>query len=452
MKKLLAFSLMICLYLGANIAWSDIIHVPGDQPTIQAGIDAAQHGDTVLVADGTYKGNGNKNLDFKGKIIEVRSENGPEYTTIDCEGDGCGFYFHSGEGTVSVVSGFTITNGGTVTRGGIRCETSSPMIINNIITGNSGDGGGIYCYNASPVIDNNIITENSLAGGIAIESGSPEITNNIIIDNSPDGIYLGTNGSANITSNIIMNNSQHGIRSTGPFQTNITQNIIVSNGNWGIYCEEASPKIINNTISYNKNGGGIYVGSYCAPTVLNTILWGNKPQEIKLDLSTIYVTYSDVKGGWPGEGNIDADPLFIDPDSDFHLSDYSPCIGAGIMTTGVPDKDIDGNPRPNPPGSNPDMGAYENSLAEPPGSINGYVTNLAGNPIPKAIVIAINTTTKEKAKAFTDANGYYEMLDLPPATYWVLCVKKSYQAGIAKVEVEPGAVTPCNFVLRRKVE
>ena len=446
MKRLLLFSLIIALLLVASIALSDIIHVPGDYPTIQAGIDAAWHGDTVLVADGTYTGDGNKNLDFKAKIIEVKSENGPEHTIIDCEADGRGFYFHSGEGTVSVVSGFTITN---ANRAGIFCEHSSPMITNNIITGNSDEGGITCVHNASPVIADNVITENVGSAGIRAD-GSPEITNNIIIDNRPDGISCV--GAANIKNNIIMNNSQNGILCDSALF--ISQNIIVGNGKWGIYCP-GSPKIINNTISSNggTKGGGIYVGDYSAPTMLNTIIWGNGTQEIELEHATkgtIYVTYSDVKGGWPGEGNIDADPLFVDPDSgDYHLSDCSPCIGAGIMTPDVPDTDIDGNPRPNPPDSNPDMGAYENPKAEPPGSISGNVTDLLGNPL-TALIIAINAETKDKYKAVTDADGYYDITDLEPNTYWVICIKKSYQVGITRIEVEPGTVTPCNFVLRRK--
>ena len=77
------------------------IRVPSDQPTIQAGLNAASHGDTVLVADGTYTGLNNKDLDFNGKAITVRSEDGPANCVIDCQDQGRGFYFHSGEGLVS---------------------------------------------------------------------------------------------------------------------------------------------------------------------------------------------------------------------------------------------------------------------------------------------------------------------------------------------------------------
>ena len=95
------------------------LNVPSGFSTIQAAIDAAFDGDTVIVADGTYTGVGNKDLDFKGKAITVRSENGPGSTIIDCEGEGRGFNFENRETESSVLSGFTITNGAA---GGIRID------------------------------------------------------------------------------------------------------------------------------------------------------------------------------------------------------------------------------------------------------------------------------------------------------------------------------------------
>jgi hypothetical protein len=78
---------------------------------IQEGIDAATNGDVVLVLDGTYTGNGNRDLDFGGRAITACSQNGAQTCIIDCENGGRGFYFHNGETSTSVLDGFTIQNG-----------------------------------------------------------------------------------------------------------------------------------------------------------------------------------------------------------------------------------------------------------------------------------------------------------------------------------------------------
>jgi len=112
--------------------------------------------------------------------------------------------------------------------------------------------------------------------------------------------------------------------------------------------------------------------------VNNCILWGNNPDEIYVSSGATTLTFSDVQGGWPGLGNIDADPLFVDPDNgDLRLSPGSPCIDAGDNTA-VPEDietDLDGNDRflddPQTPdtgnGEPPivDMGAYEFQLPCP---------------------------------------------------------------------------------------
>jgi len=332
-----------------------VINVPADYATIQAAIDAAFDGDTVLVTDGTYKGTGNVNLDFKGKAITVKSVNGAENCIIDCENidDTRGFYFYSGETSAAVVDGFTLRNGNAEHGGGIYCEDSSPTITNNTITGNSVKyaGGGICCYHSSPTITNNTITTNSArrGGGVYCNGSSSTIINNIIVANSAS-TYGG-----------------------------------------GIRCSyNSSPIISNNTITANTagtHGGGVscYKSSL---TISSSILWNNSPQEVYFDAdgepNIITISYSDIQGGQAGivtndngtvnwlEGNIDSDPMFVDvANDDYHLSDYSPCIGVGT-TTGAPDTDIEGNPR----GTPPDIGAYENARDIP--IVTPNVTNSTG--------------------------------------------------------------------------
>jgi hypothetical protein len=87
MEKTVKISVFIVwlLLLMASTSWAKTIHVPADSTVIQVGIIGVVHDDTVLVADGVYTGEGNKNIDFMGKAIAVRSENRPEMTVIDCE-------------------------------------------------------------------------------------------------------------------------------------------------------------------------------------------------------------------------------------------------------------------------------------------------------------------------------------------------------------------------------
>lgn len=261
--------LSVVLSVCAASLHAAIIHVPADQPTIQAGIDAAVEGDTVLVADGTYTGDGNYDIDFLGKAIAVISENGAESCVIDCEGNGRGFFFHNGEDSGSILQGFTIRNAWTPGAGaGIYCvANSSPVITDNVITGNvSSNGGGIACNNSSPTIANNRIVGMSVTyngGGISCGlNSSPTIEHNTIVGNETGneggGIYCENNSTPTITGNIIVGNTSNG---------------------WGggIDCYGASPIITDNTIIGNVavTGAAGGIGSWNSDDALitgNTIM------------------------------------------------------------------------------------------------------------------------------------------------------------------------------------
>jgi hypothetical protein len=129
---------------GVGVAAATERLVPSQYPTIQAAIDAAVDGDIVTVADGVYTGTGNRDIDFLGKELTVRSENGPANCIIDCEASWTdphrGFYFHDSETAASVLEGVTIQNGyapdeegcGT-TGGGILCRDSANPTIRNCL-------------------------------------------------------------------------------------------------------------------------------------------------------------------------------------------------------------------------------------------------------------------------------------------------------------------------------
>ena len=307
----------LVITLIASAALADTIHIPGDYPTIQAGIDAVVDGDTVLVADGTYTGTGNKNIDFLGKAIVVMSENGADNCVIDCESEGRGFYFHSGEDSTSILNGIKMINGSITNGGGIRCDYSSPTIENCIvsdnstedygggiycsfsdpiirnceISGNSSDwnGGGIFCYESELTIENCEISDNSafFAGGIWCEQSSPAIENCTFRKNTATwdggGILVGFDSSPTITACSLDSNSAWRGGGIWCHKSNLTFKHCSVNGNsadcgGGVFCYWDSENTIENcTISGNSaiaDGGGIHT-SYCNTTIVNTIVEGN---------------------------------------------------------------------------------------------------------------------------------------------------------------------------------
>jgi hypothetical protein len=402
----------IFLILAASATWASgaELLVPTQYLTIQSAINAAVDGDTVIVAPGTYTGPGNRDIDFLGKAITVRSAdpNDPNIVAgiiIDCNGTQAephrGFYFHNGEDANSVVDGFTITKGYAEQGGGIFCYQSSPTINNCTLTGNSASSsGGMSCVYSSPIIVDCNISYNSAQwghGGLSIYSNAIATVKNCVITGNTAyvnaGLSCSGNGSHLITNSIISDNYAticHGGIYFDNTSAEITNCIICGNevagGNdygAGIVCNESIVTISNSTFWGNSagRGGGITCYNASDVAVTNCVLWGNQaPVGPQIYLfRTIYpghpqitISYSDVQGGqqataidvgctlnW-GNGNIDTDPCFVDAaNDDYHLLPASPCINTGDPNY-VPEPnetDLDGLPRVI--GARVDMGAFE---------------------------------------------------------------------------------------------
>jgi hypothetical protein len=411
-------SLILFVFFSTAL-YATTIHVPLDQPSIQAGIDSATSGDTVLVAVGTFTGASNKNIDFSGKSVLLISEKGADSTVIDCEGDGRGFYFHSGEDANSIVKGFTIRNGSVLpdsNGGGIFCSWADPSIFNCIIDGCSAErGSGIACDNASPIIDscyicNSDSTRATLGGGIYCNYSSPEIRNTQVRHNYGMHTLIGLSwysspiihncdfsfneayegvivcyyySSPIITNTIVSNNIGDGIRVTNYCDLDLINCLIVKNdgdGLWNSTLNGGSAEITNCTIANNK-GRGLYTQS-TPITILNSIIYFNEDFQIYVWAPPIpEVSYSNIENKDSGgiHGNVswgdvamDKDPLFVDTtNTDFHLSPESSCNGAGSPTICL-ENDIEGNSRPNPICTNADLGPYESIY---PLNIPPYILN-----------------------------------------------------------------------------
>ena len=342
-------------------------HVPGRYATIQAAIDDAGPGDTVIIAPDTYTGDGNRDIKLRGKAITVRSTD-PEdpnivaATVVDAQGTESewhrGFEIRSHEGPDSVVAGLTITGGWEGYAGGILCFRSGPTITHCVIVGNYTflDGGGIACLLCEDfqiTIANCTIKQNTAdarGGGIFAASGAIEIVHCRIVENETTETALPYGGGgvfANQSHHVTIENCTiSGNRTVsyggGIFARFVYQGLTVSN------CT-----IVGNSDS--ENGGGIHA-EYTPVDLTNCIVWGNQPNQIR-GSGDLVAAFNDIQGGWAGVGNIDADPLFKDPngpdgdpntwqDNDYHLTGSSPCINAGDPNGDYGGQtDIDGQPR-----------------------------------------------------------------------------------------------------------
>lgn len=357
-------------------AFATIIHVPVDYLTIQQGIDASEDGDTVLVHPGVYVENVNFNMHriSLASLFMITGDTSYIYTTIiDGYTSGSVITVADLPYGISKISGFTIRNGHNYSGGGIFLTNAATEISHNIIRNNSCvyNGGGIYCdpYFGGEM-KNNFIADNYAGyrgGGAYFIDSNPHLIDNIILDNFSDdnggGLYLWDSQSSDLTGNVIKGNSAEGDgggiwlhhSGFGIVQNNvISENSAIDYGG-GICCISSQALwVSNSTISRNAAGfgGGIFCDSNSSSYISNSIFWGDSAtvegDEILVMGEFKFFTYCDIQGGWQGEGNVNADPLFVDPENgDFHILEGSPCIDAGDPSSPY-----------DPDGTMSDMGAY----------------------------------------------------------------------------------------------
>jgi hypothetical protein len=314
------------------------------QEALQA---AAINGDTVMVKAGTYF----ESINLLGKRLELIGEDGAENTIVDALGlqSPC-VVAELGEPDDTLIKGLTLKSG-----------VGRDVGIRTI-------GGGILMLGgAEPTVDSCIIRQciADNGAGIYMNSSAPLITNTVFFEN---------------------------------LATGFTQ------GGGGIFSQQSNPVVTNSTFARNDGPGGALFSLDGSPRFINCIIYGNTdgvtPSQFA-GTGTPIVTDSCVEGGFPGNGNINADPLFVNAVAgNVALSPNSPCIDRGdssVIATSV-FKDVGGGKRavddPAAPdrgvavfGLTVDFGAYEFQVDDCPGGETTCQGDLDGpNMVPDGVI------------------------------------------------------------------
>ncbi|GEM_PF-3392350 len=357
--SILLIKFIIVFLLVPSIIFAETIHVRKytSVPTIQLGIDSASNGDTVLVWDDIYTGQGNVNISFEGKSIVVKSLFGPTATIIDCGGSpNRAFVFNQGETQATILEGFTIRNGDCSNQyldfaGGALKIQASPKIKNCIFFHNKAKvGGAIFISKppesgtstfVSPIITECYFISDSavgdigyLGGAISCGTGAHTTVNKCAFENNYStyrGGAILTIDITTISECIFLNNvsPQGGAGNIGgiaaiencTFVNNHAPVSSMGHGGALVFYDSSEIEFNNNIVAFNtamSNYGG---GIWCSPMVSVSFscndFWGN--------------TGGDILGNGHDISELDSNTVFKDPifcdheNNDFHISSYSPC-------------------------------------------------------------------------------------------------------------------------------
>jgi hypothetical protein len=306
--------ILFTVFFFPAMGFSATLYVPDDYPTIPQAISAAKDGDTIIVREGIYYSIGN----LDGKAITVKSEKGPHLTKIEVfYGDISGRVV-SGEGPDTIIDGFLFEMIGWPNMStGIMIENSAPTIRNCIFDGKGGMSRGILSIASNPTV------EGCFFGALY---GIDSLGSTVLVRDSV--VRWGLGYSINNYSELTLVNSAC---------VEIEQ---------CVYLFMSTATITNSTFMQNGyyDPGCVVYAVDSSATIANSIIWDNWAPPFYKDNSTIDITYSDVEGGYPGTGNIDADPQIVGG-HDTHLKITSPCKDAGSNDFVTTLTDYEGDPR-----------------------------------------------------------------------------------------------------------
>lgn len=309
------------------------------------------------------------------------------FTQNSTSGNGGGIHIHMSEPTILDC---VIRNNTGYFGGGISSQGSDPKIRNCIFHKNNGTyGGGMANLLSGPEVTNCTFTENKgqRGGGMYNETNDPVITDCVFIANNASrygGGVCNRIGSEPILINCTFEQNTAfeyggGLGAYQSVHTTMINCVFSENfsdlrgggiGNSGSEVKMINCIVHHNTAGYRggglmvygiedviinctfygniagEEGGGIgwYPDHNYLPSLTNCILRENTPDEILNGAPD--VSFSNVKGGYPGQGNMESDPMFVDPENgDFHLCFNSPCINAGSNEALEERFDLEGDPR-----------------------------------------------------------------------------------------------------------
>ena len=341
----------------------------GDYATIQAAMDASPSGTVIELADGTFQGAGNRDLDFHGRRLTIRSQSGDRTrAVIDCQGSAGsqrrGFYFHGHEDSLAILKNFTIRNGYAVDGGGILLDGSSPRLENLVISScHATDEGGGMCATDScnsvvtGVTVSNCVSDND-GGGMCFSTwSSPRLTSCTMSGNH--AANRGGGGLFSVNCFPILNGCQFLENSAarggglmfvyafGPVSDALFRGNSATSEGGGLNCY-GNAQVTVERCTFNGNaspaGGGIYCRNSSSPPIGHTVIAGstqggaiarletnNNPTLSCADL------WGNTGGDWTGflagqqslRGNLNLDPLFCDAEiGDLEVFSNSCCLPA----------------------------------------------------------------------------------------------------------------------------